>query len=66
MLLQESNAPGAHMHFVAEGEVSFRSVLFIPKDAPRDYEVGKDNNSRNIKVSYGVGPQMHVHWYTVN
>eukprot|EP00117_Sycon_ciliatum_P033034 scpid14818/ scgid25503/ Endoplasmin; 94 kDa glucose-regulated protein; Heat shock protein 90 kDa beta member 1 len=48
---KDKEEQGAHMHFVAEGEVSFRSVLFIPKDAPRDYDShSRDPISRNIKL----------------
>ncbi len=28
--------PMNHVHFIAEGELEFRSILFVPKDPPRD------------------------------
>lgn len=34
LYLKESDDPLAHTHFVAEGEVTFRSILYIPKSAP--------------------------------
>ncbi|XP_066283423.1 endoplasmin-like isoform X3 [Branchiostoma lanceolatum] len=40
---KDTDAPLAHTHFVAEGEVTFRSILFVPKTGPRDMfqEYGK-------------------------
>ncbi|XP_073431257.1 endoplasmin [Dendrobates tinctorius] len=32
---KESDDPMAHIHFTAEGEVTFKSILFIPASAPR-------------------------------
>lgn len=32
---QDSDDPLAHIHFTAEGEVTFKSILFVPKSAPR-------------------------------
>ncbi|XP_070686156.1 endoplasmin [Pempheris klunzingeri] len=32
---KESDDPLAHIHFMAEGEVTFKSILFVPKSAPR-------------------------------
>lgn len=32
---KESTEPLAHTHFVAEGEVSFKSILFLPAKAPQ-------------------------------
>ncbi|XP_038637120.1 endoplasmin [Scyliorhinus canicula] len=32
---KDSDDPIAHIHFTAEGEVTFRSILFVPKSAPR-------------------------------
>ncbi|OCT87605.1 hypothetical protein XELAEV_18021302mg [Xenopus laevis] len=32
---KESDDPMAHIHFTAEGEVTFKSILFIPSTAPR-------------------------------
>ncbi|XP_069620347.1 endoplasmin [Ranitomeya imitator] len=32
---KESDEPMAHIHFTAEGEVTFKSILFIPASAPR-------------------------------
>lgn len=33
---RDSDAPMAHTHFTAEGEVTFKSILFIPKTSPMD------------------------------
>merc|ERR1712070_83575 len=38
---KDSDAPLTRMHFVAEGEIEFRSILFIPKKAPYDLLEGK-------------------------
>ncbi|XP_041852182.1 endoplasmin [Melanotaenia boesemani] len=32
---KESDDPLAHIHFTAEGEVTFKSILFVPNSAPR-------------------------------
>uniref|UniRef100_UPI00398E50C9 endoplasmin n=1 Tax=Pristiophorus japonicus TaxID=55135 RepID=UPI00398E50C9 len=32
---KDSDDPIAHIHFTAEGEVTFKSILFVPKSAPR-------------------------------
>ncbi|XP_020373337.1 endoplasmin [Rhincodon typus] len=32
---KDSEEPIAHIHFTAEGEVTFKSILFVPKTAPR-------------------------------
>uniref|UniRef100_A0A8C4HS27 Endoplasmin n=1 Tax=Dicentrarchus labrax TaxID=13489 RepID=A0A8C4HS27_DICLA len=32
---QDSDDPLAYIHFMAEGEVTFRSILFVPTSAPR-------------------------------
>lgn len=34
-LQQDSDDPLAHIHFTAEGEVTFKSILFVPTSAPR-------------------------------
>lgn len=36
-LTKKSEEPLLHIHFSAEGEVNFRSVIFIPKTAPIQY-----------------------------
>ena len=33
---KESEDPMTHIHFTAEGEVTFKSILFIPKHSPFD------------------------------
>lgn len=33
--MQEPDDPMAYIHFTAEGEVTFKSILFIPTTAPR-------------------------------
>lgn len=32
---KDTDDPVAHIHFTAEGEVTFKSILFVPKTAPR-------------------------------
>lgn len=32
---QEHDDPMAYIHFTAEGEVTFKSILFVPNSAPR-------------------------------
>ena len=36
-LTKEKEAPLEYTHFSAEGEISFRSILYVPKKAPRGY-----------------------------
>merc|ERR1712226_1461631 len=37
-------------HFIAEGEITFKTILFVPKHAPRDlYENAYDKNT-NLKL----------------
>lgn len=32
---QDHDDPMAYIHFTAEGEVTFKSILFVPNSAPR-------------------------------
>ena len=49
--MQDTDDPIAHIHFTAEGEVTFRSILFVPTAAPRGLfdEYGSKKNDY-IKV----------------
>ena len=46
-IFQDSEDPIAKIHFTAEGEVTFRSILFVPKAAPsgtfQDYGQRKES-----------------------
>lgn len=48
---QDNDDPMAHIHFTAEGEVTFKSILFVPTSAPRGLfdEYGSKKNDY-IKV----------------
>lgn len=49
-LTKDSQEPLAKIHFVAEGEVTFKSVLFIPKVQPGDSFNRYGTKSDNIKL----------------
>jgi len=50
---KDSEEPLAHVHFSAEGEVTFRSILYVPKTAPydlyQDYGKAVDNIKMYVK-----------------
>merc|ERR1711959_12070 len=46
---KDSEAPLTKMHFAAEGEIEFRSILFVPPKAPYDLLEGKAK-SASIKL----------------
>merc|ERR1712100_178415 len=46
---KETDGPLTKMHFSAEGEIEFKSILFVPKKAPYDLLEGKAK-SANIKL----------------
>jgi len=49
---QDGKKPMAHIHFTAEGEVTFRSILFVPDAAPQGMynDYGKRRNSIKMYV----------------
>lgn len=42
---RDTEDPLAKIHFTAEGEVTFKSILFVPKTSPVDWQ-----NQGNAKV----------------
>uniref|UniRef100_A0A8C6WVZ5 Heat shock protein 90, beta (grp94), member 1 n=1 Tax=Neogobius melanostomus TaxID=47308 RepID=A0A8C6WVZ5_9GOBI len=52
---EDSDDPLGHIHFTAEGEVTFRSILFIPASAPRglfdEYGSKKMITSRRVFIT---------------
>ncbi len=47
---KESQDPLDYTHFVAEGEVTFKSILFIPKAAPHDLFQSMNKKADTIKM----------------
>ncbi|KAG0266001.1 hypothetical protein BG011_003651 [Mortierella polycephala] len=51
VLAREPGAsPMAYSHFRAEGEVEFRSIMYVPKEAPKDLFQRLDNTHANVKL----------------
>lgn len=51
-ITKDSQGPLAHIHFVAEGEVTFKSLLYIPKVQPTESFNKYGTRTDNIKVSH--------------
>lgn len=49
-ITKDSSTPLSHVHFTAEGEVSFRSILYVPKAAPNDMFQNYGKIIENIKL----------------
>lgn len=49
-LTRESDEPMTYIHFTAEGEVEFKSILFIPKKAPSDMFENYYSKSAALKL----------------
>lgn len=47
---KDTEKPLAHVHFSAEGEVSFKSILYIPKRSPNDMFQNYGKVIENIKL----------------
>ena len=47
---KDSDEPMAKSHFTAEGEVTFKSILFVPKSAPLDMFQNYGKRVDHIKI----------------
>jgi len=47
---KDTKAPLGHIHFTAEGEVTFRSILYVPAEAPPGYFQDYGKKAANIKM----------------
>lgn len=64
--MQDTDEPISHIHFTAEGEVTFKSILFVPAAAPRGLfdEYGSKKNDF-IKVPQQLfGYKATMDWHT--
>lgn len=50
-LSKDHDEPLAKVHFTAEGEVTFKSILYVPKASPHDMFQNYGKNIDHIKVS---------------
>lgn len=51
-ITKDSQGPLSHIHFIAEGEVTFKSVLYIPKVQQSENFNRYGTRTENIKVSF--------------
>ncbi|KAK0398185.1 hypothetical protein QR680_002461 [Steinernema hermaphroditum] len=49
-ITKDSEKPLAHVHFTAEGEVTFKSILYVPKKSPNDMFQNYGKVTENIKL----------------
>ena len=49
-ITKDTQGPLAHIHFTAEGEVTFKSLLYIPKVQPSESFNKYGTRTDNIKV----------------
>ncbi|CAJ0602597.1 unnamed protein product [Cylicocyclus nassatus] len=49
-ITKDTEKPLAHVHFTAEGEVTFRSILYVPKRSPSDMFQNYGKIVENIKL----------------
>ena len=49
-ITKDTQAPLAHIHFVAEGEVTFKSLLYVPAVQPSESFNKYGTRTDNIKV----------------
>lgn len=49
-ITKDTEKPLTHVHFTAEGEVSFRSILYVPKKSPSDMFQNYGKIVENIKL----------------
>jgi len=48
---KDTEDPFLHIHFIAEGEADFKSLLFIPNSPPRNmFEMNQDNMHKGLKL----------------
>jgi len=47
---RESKDPMSRIHFTVEGEVVFRSILYVPEEAPKNLYTEYGKSSKNIKL----------------
>lgn len=53
-ICKDSEEPMAKVHFTAEGEVTFKSILYVPKTGTPDLFQNYGKRSDHIKVSFRV------------
>uniref|UniRef100_A0A914D1S4 Histidine kinase/HSP90-like ATPase domain-containing protein n=1 Tax=Acrobeloides nanus TaxID=290746 RepID=A0A914D1S4_9BILA len=49
-ITKDYDKPLAHVHFTAEGEVTFKSILYVPKKLPQDAFQSYGKTQENIKL----------------
>ena len=49
-ITKDTSDPMTHTHFIAEGEVTFKSLMFIPKEQPAEVMNKYGQQTENIKL----------------